>query len=85
MNKVYTVIYTDLGDSCDGFARVLGTYQTKEEAQHKMNADVEDYRKDNGLPYTIDKGDCILLGDEHYGCQWQILEINIETKGPYNE
>ena len=79
MSKVYTVIYTDFGDSCDGFARILGTYKTKDDALNAMNKDIADYRKDNGLPYTIDKGDCILLGDEHYGCQWQILEIKMEV------
>lgn len=75
----YVVIYTDFGDTCDGFARVSGTYKTLDEAKKEMLKDVEFYRRDNGLPYTVDKGDCILLGDEHYGCQWQILEIEMEV------
>ena len=77
--KVYTLIYTDFGDSCDGFARVLGTHNTKEDAMKDMNEDIQIWRKENKRrPLTINKGDCILYGDERNGCQWQILEIEIQ-------
>ena len=79
MSKVYTVIYTDFGDSCDGFARVLGTYDTKDKAEYHMKQDATDYRKDNGWPVNIDNDDRILIGDEAGGCQWQILEIETEV------
>lgn len=80
MSKVYTVIYTDFGDSCDGFARIFGTYKTKEEATHKMNADIADYRKDCGQPITIERDDQVLIGDEYAGCQWQILEVEVPNE-----
>ena len=43
----YVVIYTDHGCTCDGLARILGTYNTKEEAQASMTKDVNQYLKDN--------------------------------------
>lgn len=79
MTKYYTLIYTDFGEACDGFARVSGTYKTLDEAKKEMLKDVEFYRRDNGLPYTIEKDDRILLGDEFGGCQWQILEVEVNN------
>lgn len=79
MTKYYTLIYTDFGDTCDGFARVSGTYKTLDEAKKEMLKDVEFYRQDNGLPYTIEQDDRILLGDEFGGCQWQILEVEVNN------
>ena len=75
--KLYVVIYTDFGDTCDGFARVFGKYRTKEAAIKAMKEDVKEYNRDNNYVVTIDKGDRILLGDEYNGCQWQVLEIEI--------
>ena len=42
-NKEYVVIYTDIGDTCDGLARVLTTTATLQEAQAKMTKDVNNY------------------------------------------
>lgn len=81
MHKLYVVIYTDFGDSCDGFARVFGTYNTKEEAMKEMNADIKDWRKTNkNCPLTINKGENILYGDECNGCQWQVLELEVKDE-----
>lgn len=79
MTKYYTLIYTDFGDSCDGFARVSGTYKTLDEAKKEMLEDAKWYRQSNGLPYTVEQDDRILIGDEFNGCQWQILEIEMEV------
>ena len=76
-SKKFIVIYTDFGDTCDGFARVSGTYKTLDEAKKDMLKDIEWYRRDNDLPYTVEQDDRILLGDEFNGCQWQILEIEV--------
>jgi len=77
----YIVIYTDFGDSCDGFARVLGTHDTKEAAMKDMKEDIAIWKKENKRrPLTINKGDCILLGDEEDGCQWQILEVEVKDE-----
>ena len=40
----YTVIYTDQGDTCDGLARTLGTYNSKKKAQLYQDAvNLKDY------------------------------------------
>jgi len=78
MTKKYIAIYTDFGDTCDGFARVLGTHDTKEAAMKDMNEDIAIWKKENKQPLTINKGDCILYGDEQYGCQWQVLEVEVK-------
>ncbi|MCR4715884.1 MAG: hypothetical protein K5656_01765 [Lachnospiraceae bacterium] len=82
--KIYVVIYTDFGDTCDGFARVLGTYPTKEEAKKEIERDIFTYDKNGEYERTVDQDDRVLLGDEEDGCQWQILkiesEVNNETK-----
>lgn len=77
--KVYTLIYTDFGDTCDGFARVSGTFKTKEEAKKEIERDIFTYDKEGKYERTIDQDDRVLLGDEYNGCQWQILEIETEV------
>lgn len=46
-NKEYVVIYTDIGDTCDGLARVLTTTATLQEAQAEMTKDVNNYLLEN--------------------------------------
>lgn len=74
----YVLIYTDYGDTCDGFARVLGTYDNKGTAVHEMDKDIANYRKENQYPepkyYSLDK---VVIGDEQNGCQWQILKLEV--------
>ena len=77
MTKHYTVIYTDFGDSCDGYARVLGTYETKEIAQKEMKSDVKFYRRVNRYPEVKYEGDGVVVGDREHSCQWQILEVEV--------
>ena len=75
MTKKYIVIYTDYGDSCDGYARILGSYKTKEKAKYEMNEDIKYYRRRNDHPVTTNQGDVFMLGDELSGCLWQLLEM----------
>ena len=75
MTKKYIVIYTDYGDSCDGYARVLGTYESKEKAKYKMDNDIKFYQRKNDCPVTTNRGDVVMLGDEQSGCLWQLLEM----------
>lgn len=82
MKKFYVLIYTDFGDSCDGFARVFKTYPTKEEAQKEMQSDIKYWCKQNNMDRNedvrVDYPDCVMMGDEcRFGCQWQILEIEV--------
>ena len=72
----HVLIYTEYGDTCDGLARVFGVYNTVEEAETNMKDDVQGYLIDNpNLKITEEDISYILVGDEDYGCQWQILEI----------
>lgn len=77
MSKKYIVIYTDFGDSCDGFARVSGVFDTKEDAKKDVERDIFTYDRNGEYERTVDKGDVVLLGDECGGCQWQILEVEV--------
>ena len=54
MTKRYQVIYTDYGDSCDGLARVLGIYETKEKAEHEMDSDIKFYQRRNHRPMSAE-------------------------------
>ena len=56
MTKHYLVIYTDYGDSCDGLARVLGVYETKEKAKHEMDSDIKFYQRRNHHPMSAEQG-----------------------------
>lgn len=73
----FVVIYTDYGDTCDGLARVLGTYKTLAEAQAAMQGDVE-YIKNPFVDITEKEDNHVMIGDESNGCLWQVLEINDE-------
>jgi len=73
--KIFVVIYTEYSDTCDGLARVLGTYKTLEEAQLAMREDV-DYNKNPFVDITEEEDNYIMIGDEDNGCLWQILEID---------
>jgi hypothetical protein len=75
MNK-YLVTYTDQGDTCDGLARTLGSFDNKEDAIKEMQSDVAYYLNVNDM-YQITECDenHTLAGDEDGGCLWQILEV----------
>lgn len=77
MTKKYVVIYTDFGDTCDGFARVSGVFDTKNDAKQDIERDIFTYDKEGRYERTIDADDRVLLGDECNGCQWQILEVEV--------
>ena len=42
MNKIYVVTAVDVGDSCDGHARVLGAFKSKDDAKNYVRNDMED-------------------------------------------
>ena len=84
----HIVTCIDRGDSCDGRPRVLGTYETAEEAKAYVENDIKDTideaTDDDGFcPWEIDDD---FMGyhdsvDEH-GCTYNIEAIEIElTEG----
>lgn len=82
--KIYTVIYTNFGDTCDGLARVSGIFNTQEEAYAEMRASAECYlqaqHNNPDMEVTEENDTYILVGDYHDGCQWQILEQEIDNE-----
>lgn len=76
MSKYYTVIYSEFDNTWDGFARVLGTYDTKEKAKRKMNNDKSTYEIAGDYEITVDSDTCFTIKNDQEGYQWQILEID---------
>ena len=75
----FVVIYTDYGCTCDGLARVTGTYKTLKEAQEAMRIDANMYREYNPLLDITEEDDKhIFVGDIDNGSLVQILEISNE-------
>lgn len=81
--KRWIVTYVDLGETCDGKARVLTVCSTKEEAQNEVRADIEKWADDRaGMPIIVDfdkmsaKYDWKTL-DNADGCEWNIEEVEI--------
>jgi hypothetical protein len=76
----FVVIYTDFGDTCDGLARVCGTFDTHEQAVEEMKKDVAWYLNKNKTLDITDQQipNWILVGDDKNGCQWQILSVEIK-------
>ena len=81
-SKKFIVIYTDFGDTCDGFARISGIFNTMDEAQANMDNDIKYYCQENNMnrdeDVRADYSDRVVIGDEwQFGCQWQILEVEM--------
>lgn len=77
-DKEYVVIYTDIGDTCDGLARVLTTTVTLQEAQAEMTKDVNNYLLEN--PDTKLESDerthrIVVDSNGDDACIWQILSL----------
>ena len=81
-SKKFVVIYTDFGDTCDGFARISGIFNSIDEARADMDKDIKFWCQDNDMDreedVQVDYPDRVLMGDEcEFGCQWQILEVDM--------
>lgn len=77
MTKFYAVIYTEHGDTCDGFARVLGTYKTKDKAKEELERDLFTYDYQGKYDRDDVSDSQVILGNDQDGCQWQILELEV--------
>lgn len=73
---MYSLIYTDFGDSCDYKARLQGKYKSFDKAREEMMSDVDFYLENDAYDLTItdETEDYVLVGDFEHGCQWQIIE-----------
>lgn len=75
----YIVTAIDVGETCDGHARLLGSFDDREEAEAFVKEDMTDVLATMGVDdNTIIKWDAheIWVDDEcNRGCVWDILEV----------
>lgn len=76
---MYIVTYTDYGDTCDMHSRLLGSYDSKREAEKAVQADMkkrEEYFGSEAVvrPYLHEIWACETdIG--LFGCIWDILKV----------
>lgn len=82
--KRYVVTAVDTGDTCDGKARVIGTFKTKDEAKNCVTEDIKewiDQRAGEAVECDFDEMSAHYVDDKwdtNDGCEWNIEEIEIE-------
>jgi hypothetical protein len=75
------VTYTDYGDTCDGHARLLGSYETDEKAELEVFKDMDRYAKEHNnagdsLDFRSYDHEVWLNGNVGaQGCVWDIHEV----------
>ena len=80
MNKIYVVTAVDVGDSCDGHARVLGAFKSKDDAKNYVRNDMEDLcdqlaNTGIGVDFYQMK---IVNESEDTVCCWSISEVEVQ-------
>ena len=81
MNKIYVVIAVDVGDSCDGHARVLGAFKNKDDAKNYVRNDMEDMcdrLANTGIRVDFDKMKIVNWSDNDLVCCWSINEVEVQ-------
>ena len=81
MNKIYVVAEVDVGDSCDGHARVLGAFKSKDDAKNYVRNDMEDrcdQLADSGIIADFDKMELVNWSDNDPVCCWSIAEVEVQ-------
>lgn len=75
--ELWCVTYVEYGDSVDGKARVMGLFNSKEEAHLRMKEDAEGYMRDLGFEVRV-YDDSASVGDtDEVGCEYRIEKIKI--------
>lgn len=84
MNKIKTWIVTavETSETCDGKARVLGSFLTQQTAaafvQDDMDCVIED-KEEHGIRLNTDRNKLSISTDDgSYGCEWNIEEVEVE-------
>jgi len=79
--KIWIATYVDNSETCDGKARVLDVYKSKEEAKAAVRNDIEhwcDYHA--GENYAVDFDRMITYFAENGdGCEWNIEECLLDV------
>ena len=80
ITKIYVVTAVDVGDSCDGHARVLGAFKSKDDAKNYVRNDMEDrcdQLANTGIRVDFDQME-IVNEDEDTVCCWSIAEVEVQ-------
>ena len=76
---IATAVDHDTDGNCDGKARVLGAFNTYEEAKNYVNEDIKewiDQRADEGCECDFDKMAAWYDYDSSQRCEWNIEEVD---------
>ena len=80
VEKNFVVTAIDVGDTCDGHARILGVFDTHEEAEAYVKEDMKDVfnnmGRDDDSIFDEVKHEVWLDGSKTKGCIWDILDLN---------
>ena len=76
---LWVVTAVDIGDSCDGKARVLKICRNKEEAVKYMHDDMTDYDNSHNCVLNYSKNCAWTDFSETNGCIWNLEKININS------
>ena len=76
---LWVVTAVDIGDSCDGKARVLKICRQKEEAEQYTHNDMLDYSL-NCVNFKVDPVKLNVYQNENNGCEWNLEKIHITSK-----
>lgn len=73
----YIVTYTDYGENCDWYARYMGKYATREEAEEAVDADMAALKRNYGDGNWEQDGTQLWKSGEvgQTGCVWTIHEV----------
>lgn len=75
--ELWCVTFVEYGDSVDGKARVMGLYNSKEEAHLRMKEDAESYLKDLGLEVKVYEDSASVGSTDEVGCEYRIEKVKI--------
>ena len=80
ITKIYVVTAVDVGDSCDGHARVLGAFKNEADAKNYVRNDMEDrcdQLANTGIRVDFDQMEIVNEGEDTVCC-WSISEVEVQ-------
>lgn len=79
--KIWIATYVDHGETCDGKARVLDIFKSKEEASAAVRNDIEHWCDNHaGEDYAVDFDRMRTYFSENSdGCEWNIEERSLDV------
>lgn len=75
--ELWCVTFVEYGDSVDGKARVMGLFNSKEEAHLRMKEDADGYMKDLGLEVKVYEDSASVGSADNVVCEYMIEKVKI--------